>query len=187
LTGASGEAERHSGALLDRIFKAIRQRRPELINLFKPHLDVPDGLRTSSIASSTSRGQELIEAFRREAGEKGFDVIVDYLWGPPTEAVLAAITRAEFAVAGSETRLVEVGETAGPTITLSAAVLRSAALTILGTAGIPPGKVLTATFQQVMNHAACGKLLVDSERVPLMDIEGAWERDVHGRRLGVIP
>jgi NADPH:quinone reductase-like Zn-dependent oxidoreductase len=25
--------------------------------------------------------QELIETFRREAGEKGFDVIIDYLWG----------------------------------------------------------------------------------------------------------
>jgi hypothetical protein len=25
------------------------------------------------------------------------------------------------------------------------------------------------------------------ERVPLMNIEGAWERDVHGRRLVVIP
>jgi len=131
--------------------------------------------------------QKLIEAFRREAGEKGFNVIVDYLWGPPTEALLKAITRAEFAVAGSETRLVEVGESAGPTITLSAAVLRSTALTILGTAGIPSWEVLTDAFQQVMNHAASGKLRVDSERVSLMDIEGAWERDVPGRRLVVIP
>jgi len=131
--------------------------------------------------------QELIEAFRREAGDKGFHVIVDYLWGPPTEALLAAITRAEFAVAGSETRLIEVGESAGPTITLPAAVLRSAALTILGTAGIPPWDVLTEAFQQVMNYAARGKLRVDSEGVRLTDIESAWEREVHGRRLVVIP
>src|ERR1700724_497090 len=120
--------------------------------------------------------QELIEAFRREAGEKGFDVIIDYLWGPPTEALLTAITRAEFAVAGSETRLVEVGESAGPTITLPAAVLRSTALTILGTAGIPPWDVLTDAFQQVMRHAASGKLRVETERVPLAEIKDAWER-----------
>jgi NADPH2:quinone reductase len=131
--------------------------------------------------------QELIEAFRRAPGEKGFDVIVDYLWGAPTEALLGAITRAEFAVAGPETRLIEVGESAAPTITLSAAVLRSAALTILGTAGIPPREVLTDALQQVMNHAAQGLLRVDSERVALRDIEGAWERDVHSRRLVVIP
>jgi NADPH2:quinone reductase len=80
-----------------------------------------------------------------------------------------------------------VGESAGPTITLPAAVLRSAALTILGTAGIPPREVLTDALQQVMNHAAQGLLSVDIERVALRDIEGAWERDVHGRRLVVIP
>jgi NADPH:quinone reductase-like Zn-dependent oxidoreductase len=131
--------------------------------------------------------QDLIEAFRRAAGGKGFDVIVDYLWGAPTEALLAAVGRAEFAVAGSETRLVEVGESAGPTITLPAAVLRSAALTILGTAGIPPREVLTDVLQQVMNHAALGLLRVDTERVALRDIKGAWERDMHGRRLVVIP
>ena len=114
-------------------------------------------------------------------------MIIDYLWGPPTEALLTAITGTEFAVAGSETRLVEVGESAGPTITLPAAVLRSTALTILGTAGIPPWDVLTEAFQQVMKHAASGKLRIETERVPLAEIEDAWERDVHARRLVVIP
>jgi NADPH2:quinone reductase len=131
--------------------------------------------------------QELIEAFRREAGEKGFDVIIDYLWGHPTEALLTALTNAEFAVAGSETRLVQVGESAGPTITLPAAVLRSTALTIRGTAGIPPWDMLTEAFQQVMNYAASGKLRIETERVPLAEIEDAWERNVPARRLVVIP
>jgi len=131
--------------------------------------------------------QELIEAFRREAREKGFDVIIDYLWGPPTEALLTAITGAGFVAARSETRLVEVGESAGPTITLPAAVLRSTALTILGTAGIPPWDVLTEAFQQVMNHAASGKLRIETERVPLAEIEDTWERNVQARRLVVIP
>jgi len=128
---------------------------------------------------------ELIEAFRGEAGAKGFDVIIDYLWGPPTEALLAAITRETFAFAGSEMRLVAVGESAGPAITLFSAALRSAPLTIMGTAGMPPWEVLTDAFQQVMNRAASGKLRVDTERVPLMDIEDAWGREMHGRRLVV--
>jgi NADPH:quinone reductase-like Zn-dependent oxidoreductase len=130
---------------------------------------------------------ELVEGFRRAAGERGFDVIIDYLWGAPTEVLLAAIQRAEFALAGSETRLVQAGESAGPTITIPAAVLRSTALTILGTAGIPPREVLTDALQQVMDHAAHGRLRVDTEQVGLGDIEGAWERDVSGRRLVVIP
>src|SRR5271168_151456 len=45
-------------------------------------------------ADSTIRidadGEALRDAFAREAGEGGFDVIVDYLWGRPTEALLAA-------------------------------------------------------------------------------------------------
>jgi len=130
--------------------------------------------------------QELIEGFRREAG-RGFDVVIDYLWGSPTEALLAAISRSEFAAAGPETRLVEVGESAGPTITLPAAVLRSAAVTIRGTAGIPPPDVLAAALQAVMSGAASGKLRIETERVPLADIETAWERDAGGRRPVVIP
>jgi len=130
---------------------------------------------------------DLIEAFRREAAQNHFDVVIDYLWGQPTEALLSAITTSEFAAAGSQTRLVEVGESAGPTITLHAAVLRSTSLTILGTAGIPPWDVLTDAFHQVMNYAARGKLRIETERVPLTEIRDAWERNVHGRRLVVIP
>ncbi len=130
---------------------------------------------------------DLIEAFRREAAQNRFDVVIDYLWGQPTEALLSAITTSEFAAAGSQTRLVEVGESAGPTITLHAAVLRSTSLTILGTAGIPPWDVLTDAFHQVMNYAARGKLRIETERVPLTEIRDAWERNVHGRRLVVIP
>jgi len=136
-------------------------------------LDMPDG--------------ELIEAFRREAGQKGFDVIIDYLWGRPTEVLLSALTREEFEVAGSVSRLVEVGESAGPAITLPAAVLRSTALTILGTAGIPSWDALTEAFQQVTNRAARGELRIETEPVPLAEIEEAWERDAQGRRLVVIP
>jgi NADPH:quinone reductase-like Zn-dependent oxidoreductase len=130
---------------------------------------------------------ELSEAFLREAGESGFQVVIDCVWGRPTEAFLAAITRREFAAIKSETRLVQVGESAAPAITLPAAVLRSTALTILGTAGIPPHNVLFEAFQQVMAHAAKGELHIETERVLLADIEKAWQRDQPGRRLVIIP
>ncbi len=133
-------------------------------------------------------GQDLTEAFSREAGAGGFDVVIDYLWGLPTEALLAAMTRAEFAAETSETRLVQVGESAGPTISLPAAVLRSTRLTILGTAGLPPPDILVDAFKQVMARAAQGELHIDTEPVPLAQIEDAWQRqDQQGRRLVVIP
>ena len=132
------------------------------------------------------RGQDLTEAFAREAGEQGFQVVIDYLWGHPTEALLAALTRSEFAAAKSETRLVQVGESAGAAISLRAAVLRSTPLTIAGTAGIPSLDILTEALKQVMAHGANGKLRIDTERVPLADIANAWQREQRSR-LVVIP
>ena len=131
--------------------------------------------------------QELGEAFVREAGNSGFQVVIDYVWGRPAEAFLAAAARKEFASITSETRFVQVGESAGPTIRLAAAVMRSTALTILGTAGIPPHNILVDALQQVMAHAASRELRMETQHVLLRDIENAWQRDPQGRRLVVTP
>jgi hypothetical protein len=113
--------------------------------------------------------------------------VIDYVWGSPVEALLSAMTRKEFAVIKSETRLVQVGESAGSTISLRAAVLRGTPLTILGTAGIPPRDILVESFQQVMAHAASADLRIDTERIPLAKIGNAWQQDQQGRRLVIIP
>jgi D-arabinose 1-dehydrogenase-like Zn-dependent alcohol dehydrogenase len=131
--------------------------------------------------------KEVAGEFAREGGASGFQVVIDYLWGRPTEIFLEAITRKEFAVVRAETRLVQVGESAGSAISLPAAVLRSTAVTILGTAGIPPRDVLVEALQKVMGHAAAGDLRMETERVALVDIESAWNRDQRGRRFVVIP
>lgn len=130
---------------------------------------------------------ELREAFVRAAGGSGFQVVIDYVWGHPTEVLLAAFARREFAMIASETRLVQAGESAGPSIALPAAVLRSTALTILGTAGIPPREVLTEAFGKVMAHGGSGELRVDTVQVPLAEIASAWRREQPGCRFVVVP
>jgi NADPH2:quinone reductase len=127
--------------------------------------------------------EDLVAAFRRQNSEKRFDVILDYLWGRPTEALLDALAVQEFADNGSETRLVQVGESAAPAIQLRAAVLRSVAITIVGTAGIPPMDVLTGALHQVFNYAAEGRLRIETEQLPFSQIESAWNRTVSARRL----
>ncbi|HWY43823.1 MAG TPA: zinc-binding alcohol dehydrogenase family protein [Candidatus Sulfotelmatobacter sp.] len=128
----------------------------------------------------------LVEEFRRNAGEEGFDVVIDYLWGKPTEALLAAMAKSEFAVIKKETRLVQVGESAGATIALPAAVLRSTALTISGTAGIPSREILMDAMQQVLTRGARGELKIETDRVALAEFEKVWERKVEsGRRVVV--
>jgi len=178
-TGVTGKLAVKIAKLLgaDRVVAAGRNQ--QALNTL-PHLGADA---TISLALPET---ELSEAFLRKAGQSGFQVVIDYVWGRPVEIFLAAITRREFAAIKSETRLVQVGESAAPAISLPAAVLRSTPLTILGTAGIPPREVLLGAFQQVMAYAAKGELQIDTERVPLADIENAWQREASGRRLVIM-
>jgi NADPH:quinone reductase-like Zn-dependent oxidoreductase len=134
--------------------------------------------------------QDLTQAFVREAGDSGFDVIIDYLWGPTTEALLAAFVRRDLKPASSRVRLVEVGESAGPTISLAAAVLRSSRLEILGAgsgnAAASP-EIWIEAVRQLMSNVGCGALRIDTEQVPLDEVENAWQREQQGRRAVIIP
>ncbi len=134
--------------------------------------------------------QELTAAFAREAEMGNFDVILDFLWGHPTEVLLKVLTGHDFNKVSQRVRLIEIGEMAGPTITLPAEALRSSGVEIYGSGGggIVPPKAIFETLPKVWELAIAGKLRIDVERVPLSDIENAWLRqDLHGRRLVVIP
>lgn len=130
---------------------------------------------------------ELKKSFAREAGEKGFNVVIDYVWGKSTEAFLAALTQSEIKSIRAETRLIQVGESAAPVISLPAAVLRSRALTIRGTAGIPPREALATAMKQVMDWAAAGQLKIETETIPLAQVQEAWQRNERSRRIVLIP
>jgi NADPH2:quinone reductase len=130
---------------------------------------------------------DLAKAFVREGGESGFNIVLDYLWGRPTEVLLAAIAQKGFPSARAGTRLVQIGDVASPVISLPAAALRSAAVTIIGSGVMPSLSLLSEAFQQLMNLGAHGQLQIEVEPVPLADIERAWVRDLHGRRLVMIP
>ncbi len=183
ILGATGV----TGKLAVRIAKLLGANRVVAAGRNQQVLSALPKLGADATIQLDTPAEDLSEAFARAVGGSGFQVVIDYVWGRPAEAFLAAITRKEFTAIGSETRFVQVGESAGPTISLAAAVLRSTALTILGTAGIPPRDVLVDALQKVMAHAASGELCVETERVPLGDIENAWQRDQHGRRLVVTP
>lgn len=134
--------------------------------------------------------QDLSEAFAREAGETGFEVIIDYLWGPPTEALLAAITRRDLKPSSSRVRLVEVGESAGSAISLPAAALRSSRLEILGagTGSAPASpEMWLEAIQKLMANVASGALRIDTKQVPLAYVEEVWHQDQRGRRTVLTP
>lgn len=119
-----------------------------------------------------------------------FDVIIDYLWGAPAEALLSAITREDFHAGTSRLRWVEVGESAGATISLPAAALRSSRLEILGAgSGSAPTspEIWVDTIQKLLANVASGAIRIETEKVPLADVEEVWDRKFPGRRVVLIP
>ena len=141
-----------------------------------------------SIIALNQADDELAEAFSREADVAGFDVVLDFLWGHPVEVLLAAMTRKGFPSATTGTRLIQIGDSAGPVISLPALTLRGAAITIAGSGVMPPLSVLSETFAQLFVLAAHDQLRIDVEPVPLADIERVWTRgDLDGRRVVIVP
>jgi len=183
ILGATGV----TGRLAVRIAKLLGAGRVVAAGRNQAILDSLRMLGADGIIRLDTSAQDLHDSFVREAGSSGFQVVIDYVWGKPTEAFLSAATNTRFATIGTETRLVQVGESAGQTISLPAAVLRSTAITILGTAGIPGRDVLADALRQVMAYAASGELDVDTTAVPLADVESAWERSQPGRRIVITP
>ncbi|HEX6779525.1 MAG TPA: zinc-binding alcohol dehydrogenase family protein [Ktedonobacterales bacterium] len=133
--------------------------------------------------------QQLIETIASAVSPGGIHVILDYLWGRPTEAVLAAIARLDVTQGAPSVRLIDLGQIAGPTITLPAFVLRSSGLLISGIAvALTTIERLREAIPQLIAEAASGTLRIETEPVPLAQIEAAWQQQTpDNRRLVVLP
>ncbi len=142
-------------------------------------------LGADAVINTAVSDDELAEAFSASQGD-GYDVVLDYLWGRPTEVLLRTLVPSSFAFA-KPTRLVQVGESAGPALNLTADSLRTSGVEIYGAAkGLSP-EVMGEVYGQIVQWAQNGTLTFDLERVPLSEIETAWQRtDLRGRRLVVV-
>lgn len=172
-TGVAGQvaiqAARHLGA--KRVIAAGR------------NLDVLAAESLDGVVSLIEPEEGIRDAFAEEA-RRGIDVVIDYLWGRPTELLLEALAKGFNADAGRATRLVEVGESAGKTIALPGATLRSVDLKLMGSGfgSVPLQRVLDAV-PVFFSLAAAGTLKVSTQPVPLAEVETAWNRKESGKRI----
>ena len=126
-------------------------------------------------------------AFAAESAA-GIDVVIDYLWGRPTELLLEALARGFRTSSTRPTRLVEVGGSAGRNITLPGATLRSIDLKLMGSGfGSVSLDRIFAAIPTLFSLAARGALKIVVEPVPLADVESAWTRVEKGRRIVLMP
>ena len=143
-------------------------------------------LGADTVISTAVPDEDLARAYRDARGD-GYDVVADFLWGRPTQVLLGTLIPDGFGFA-KPTRLIQIGESAGATLTLPAASLRTSGVEIYGAArGFDPD-TMARLYAQVVGWAQSGELAFDLETVPLSDIAAAWQRTGStGRRLVVIP
>ncbi|GAA3837207.1 zinc-binding alcohol dehydrogenase family protein [Sphaerisporangium flaviroseum] len=139
-----------------------------------------------TVINTAVSDEALAQAYLDARGD-GYDVVVDYLWGRPSEILLRALVPRSFAF-GKPTRVVQIGESAGTELALAASSLRTSGVEIYGAAkGLGP-QTMDEVYQQIVTWTRSGELTFDVEKVPLSDIETAWQRtDLKGRRLVVMP
>lgn len=137
----------------------------------------PDG--PDAFVVLDEREQEAIaEAITEEAGGK-VDVIVDPLWGSPAmTALMAAAPRA---------RLVNLGDSAGTSVEIGSALLRSKSLTLIGYTNFAlSNDEQRSGIEELLEHARVGRLSLGSEVTALDEVARSWERQAaspHGKLL----
>jgi NADPH:quinone reductase-like Zn-dependent oxidoreductase len=136
-----------------------------------------------AVISLNQPDDKIHEAFREEAAQ-GIDVVIDYLWGKPTELLLAALAKG-FRTGGTHPiRLVEVGESAGKSINLPGAILRSVNVQLMGSGfGSAPLEQIFGAIPNLFAMAAAGSFSIDVVGVPLAEVAAAWNRVEKGRRI----
>jgi NADPH:quinone reductase-like Zn-dependent oxidoreductase len=151
------------------------------------NVDVLASANVDAVIALAQPEDAIRDALATEVGS-GIDVVVDYLWGRPTELVLEALAGGFKAQATHRTRLVEVGSMAGRNITLPAEVLRSIDLSLLGSGfGSASLERILAAIPMLFEMAAAGKLQIAVEPVPLAEVGSAWSREEKGRRIVFTP
>jgi NADPH:quinone reductase-like Zn-dependent oxidoreductase len=125
-------------------------------------------------------------AGRVAAAASGIDVVLDYLWGEPAAAVMAAIVTAR-GDRGKTLNWVSIGAVAGPSAAVPSAALRAADLRITGSGQRSVGVAqILSELPPLAEAITAGSLRTGARAVPLADVTRAWE-DSGPERIVLVP
>jgi NADPH:quinone reductase-like Zn-dependent oxidoreductase len=126
----------------------------------------------------------LVSTVRTEIAEAGVDIVLDYLWGQPAELVLLAISQKGLQKSAARIRFIQIGESAGKTISLPAATLRSSGLELLGSGfGSASLDQIRQALGEFFQIAAKEPFQFRTKAAPLRDVETLWNTAEEGTRL----
>ena len=142
-------------------------------------------LGANAIIDLKQSDSEVCEALERESGS-GYDVILDFLWGHPTELLFRALTPSDVGFAKRRTRYIQIGQSAGAAVTFLAEALRTSGLELTGVGNVPP-EVLPKTLEQIWAWVRDGILTMDVEKMDLRRVTEAWQSNTMGKRIVLVP
>jgi NADPH:quinone reductase-like Zn-dependent oxidoreductase len=149
-------------------------------------LETLRGLGADAVVSLEGEPAAAAAQLGEAAGD--LDVVLDYLWGKPTEDALRPILlgRSE---RSKPLDWVQIGSVAGATITLPSAALRSANLRIMGSGqGSVSTAGILAELPALAAQITAGTFDVDVRTVPLSDVAAAWSAEAtNGQRIVIVP
>ena len=172
INGATGT----SGRLAVRIAKHLGARKV-----------IATGRNADVLSSLGARGADVVislnqdaaaldDAFARQFGGDGVDVILDYLWGPSAECLLAAATKA--GKTARPMRFVQIGSASAPAIALHYSALRSKPLELMGSGlGSLPVALMLKSIEEVLAAAVAHRFEIAASAVPLAQVEGRWANE----------
>jgi NADPH:quinone reductase-like Zn-dependent oxidoreductase len=139
-----------------------------------------------ALVALTDDEEATAQALGAAAGE--VDIVLDYLWGKPTEHAIIALLAAR-ADRSRALDWVQIGAIAGPTIELPSVALRSANLRLQGNGqGAISTRAYLAELPALVDEIDAGTIAVHPNAVPLAEVESAWsEREAPGTRTVLVP
>lgn len=116
------------------------------------------------------------------------DVVVDYLWGPPTELVIPAMLMAR----ENRSRLlqwIQIGSMADRELTLPSEWLRAANIQIMGSGqGSVSTRAILGVLPAIAAEISSGAFALDVVPKPLRDVETVWTSPIGaGQRVVLVP
>jgi NADPH:quinone reductase-like Zn-dependent oxidoreductase len=136
-----------------------------------------------AIISLSQPREDLVKVFRDELQKEKIEIVLDYVWGPPAETLIEAISQKGWRSAG-RIRYVQIGSLANPTISLPSEALRSSGLELMGSGfGSASLEKLFLALAEFLREAAKQPFEIKVDAVPLRDVEALWNVTDPGVRL----
>jgi NADPH:quinone reductase len=138
---------------------------------------VAAGRDTARLEGTLALGADETVGLDGDFGEPTY--VFDPLCGEPLERAVAA--------AAPGARIVQLGQSAGPSATLTSAAIRGKQLEVYGFSDFAvPADVLDEHYRRLVTHAAAGEITLELERIGLDDVESAWDAP-RAKKLVVCP